>query len=122
MRNLSRSETRPRSSEVEQLEHNSSLQSQVNSRKQLIVSLNPVELKESLTSLRLEQDELRVRADRAQGTAESLENEKSRQVRYLEQENLQLMIDLKAIKKQLQNAKAELNMLRAKALDDDTMD
>jgi hypothetical protein len=51
-----------------------------------------------------------------------LENEKSRQVRYLEQENLQLMIDLKAIKKQLQNAKAELNMLRAKALDDDTMD
>jgi hypothetical protein len=29
------------------------------------------------------------------------------------------MIDLKAIKKQLQNAKAELNMLRAKALDDD---
>jgi hypothetical protein len=52
-----------------------------------------------------------------------LENEKSRQVRYLEQENLQLMIDLKAIKKQLQNAKAELNMLRAnKALDDDTVD
>jgi chromosome segregation ATPase len=112
-------------SEVEQLrEHNSSLQSQISDSRKRVDRLaqSEIELKESLTSLRLEQDELRVRADRAQGTAESLENEKSRQVRYLEQENLQLMIDLKAIKKQLQNAKAELNMLRAKALDDDTMD
>lgn len=112
-------------SEVEQLrEHNSTLESQISDSRKRVDRLvrSEIELKESLTSLRLEQDELRVRADRAQGTAESLENEKSRQVRYLEQENLQLMIDLKAIKKQLQNAKAELNMLRAKALDDDTMD
>ena len=112
-------------SEVEQLrELNRSLQSQISDSSKRVDRLaqSEIELKESLTSLRLEQDELRVRADRAQGTAESLENEKSRQVRYLEQENLQLMIDLKAIKKQLQKAKAELNMLRAKALDDDTMD
>jgi uncharacterized protein (UPF0335 family) len=111
--------------EVEQLrDNNSTLQSQISESRTRVDCLarSEIELKESLTSLRLEQDELRVRADRAQGTAESLENEKSRQVRYLEQENLQLMIDLKAIKKQLQSAKAELNMLRAKALDDDTMD
>jgi chromosome segregation ATPase len=111
--------------EVEQLrEVNNTMQSQISESRKRVDRLvrSEIELKEALGSLRSEQDELRLRADRAQGTAESVETEKSRQVRFLEQENLQLLIDHKAIKKQLQNAKAELNMLRAKALDDDTMD
>jgi uncharacterized protein (UPF0335 family) len=111
--------------EVEQLrEANGTLQSQISESRNKVDHLirSEVELKEALTSLQRERDEFRLKADRAEGNVESVENEKSRQVRYLEQESLQLMLDLKAVKKQLLNTKAELNMLRAKAMDDNTMD
>ena len=48
--------------------------------------------------------------------------EKSRQVKYLEQENLQLMFDLKAVKKQLHAARSELDALRMRGLDDNSED
>lgn len=72
---------------------------------------------EAVASLRVELQELRSLADRARGNAESLETEKIGQLRYLEQENLQLMVDLKAAKKQLNNTKAELSMLRLQSVD-----
>jgi septal ring factor EnvC (AmiA/AmiB activator) len=40
------------------------------------------------------------------------------QVRYLEKENLRLMVDLKNVKKQLQTSRAEINTLRMKALEE----
>ena len=70
-------------------------------------------------SLREELDTYRTRNGASTGKAEA---EKSRQVKYLEQENLQLMLDLKATKKQLQTARAKLDVLQMKALDDDTGD
>lgn len=109
--------------EVDQLrESNGTLQSQISESRKKVDHLvrSEIGLKEALATLRGEQEELRSMTDAAQGNAESVENEKSRQFRYLEQENLHLMLDLKSVKKQLQNTKAELNMLRAKALDDDT--
>ena len=59
------------------------------------------------------QRELQAEADRARDIAESIKNERSGQVRLLEQENLQLFEDLKTAKKQLQHVKSELSVLRA---------
>lgn len=50
------------------------------------------------------------------------EPKKSRQVKYLEQENLQLMLDLKTTKKQLQNTRSELDNVRMKAWDQEDTD
>jgi len=111
--------------EVEKLRaHNSSLQTQVSDSRKKVDRLlrSEIELKETIASLRHEQDELHRIADSARGTAENAESEKSRQVRYLEQENLQLMIDVKALKKQAKTLKNENNMLRTKALEDNTFD
>lgn len=53
---------------------------------------------------------------------ESTEMERDQEVRFLEQENLQLMTDLKASKKNLQKAKAELTILRLKQTNGDDRD
>jgi chromosome segregation ATPase len=70
-------------------------------------------------SLREERDKLRKKSGTNNREAEP---EKSRQVKYLEQENLQLMLELKTSKKQLQSTRSELDSMRMKALDDDTED
>ena len=44
-------------------------------------------------------------------------DEKTRQVRFLEQENLKLMIDLKSAKKQLQSLKSEVNAMKSGIVD-----
>lgn len=49
-------------------------------------------------------------------------SEMSRKLRFLEQENLQLMLDVKSTKKQLQTAREELEMLRMNVADSTTMD
>lgn len=102
--------------EVEQLrEKNSSLKTQIAEYQKKIdkVVRSEVEQKEAVATLRREQEELRELAERARGNAESVESEKEGQLRYLEQENLNLIVDLKAAKKKLQDMKAEINMLRA---------
>jgi hypothetical protein len=98
---------------------NSSLKSQVSEFQKKVDKLirSELEQREVVASLRVELQELRGLADRARGNAESLETEKSGQLRYLELENLQLMVDLKAAKKLLHNTKAELSMLRAQSVD-----
>jgi hypothetical protein len=49
-------------------------------------------------------------------------SEMGRKLRFLEQENLQLMLDVKSTKKQLQVAREELEMLRMNAVENPTMD
>lgn len=49
-------------------------------------------------------------AEISKGDAHKVQSEKSRQVQYLEQENLQLMVQLKGVKKKLQNEKAKNNI------------
>jgi len=115
---LAKSESRASGSlvELEQLrEKNSSLKSQMAEYQKKIDKLvrAEVERKETVASLRREQEELKELAERARGNAESVESEKEGQLRYLEQENLNLIVDLKAAKKKLQDMKAEINMLRA---------
>ena len=117
---LAKSEHRASASivDADQLrEKNSSLQSQVADYQKKIDKLirSEAEQRELIVSLRREQQELRSLADRARGNIESLESEKSNQLRYLEQENSQLMISLTAAKRQLQNMKAELNIFRSQA-------
>jgi len=117
---LAKSENRASSSlvVVDQLrEKNAELQRQVSDYQKKIDTLvrDQVEYKELVASLRREQQELRGLADRARGSAENIENKKTADVRFLEQENLQLMTDLNATKKQLKNVRSELTMLRAQA-------
>jgi chromosome segregation ATPase len=54
--------------------------------------------------------------------ASGVKSEMSRKLRFLEQENLQLMLDVKTTKKQLQVAREELEMLRMNAVDNSTID
>ena len=117
---LAKSEHRASASIVEAdklREKNSSLQSQVSDYQKKIDKLirSEAEQRELIVSLRREQQELRGLADRARGNVESLESEKSNQLRYLEQENSQLMTSLRAAKRQLQDTKAELNIFRSQA-------
>jgi len=117
---LAKSENRASSSlvVVDQLRgKNAELQRQVSDYQKKIDTLvrEQVEYKELVASLRREEQELRGLADRARGSAENLENKNNADVRFLEQENLQLMTDLNKTKKQLKNVRSELTMLRAQA-------
>jgi chromosome segregation ATPase len=69
-----------------------------------------------VSSLRESIEKLRREADQARQATETLQTEKRSQLRYLEQENLQLMIDYKAAKKQLYDMKAELSLLQLSQL------
>ena len=108
-------------------QENRQLQDRVTETKERLTTLTRLEAdlhsrlnkaQDTIAQLSEERDQLRNKAENAKGNMASLETEKIRQVRYLEQENLQLMLDLKATKKQLQISKTELDDLRMKALDD----
>ena len=71
------------------------------------------ELEGILSSLRSETEELRQKVAKGKSTSND-----GHQVRYLEQENLQLMLDLKGVKQQLQAARSEVSALRLASLDD----
>jgi len=82
-------------------------------------------LNERISRYQHEIDELRNRLkDVTENNSESVgENgEMSRKLRYLEQENLQLMFDVKTSKKQLQAAREEIEILRMNAMDNSTLD
>lgn len=55
-------------------------------------------------------------------SANGTKSEMSRKLQFLEQENLQLMVDNKSTKKQLQLAREEVEMMRMNAVDNPTMD
>jgi chromosome segregation ATPase len=70
------------------------------------------ELRQRTESLCREKDALLESLQRMNGESDAAQSGATQKVRYLEQENLQLMIDLKAAKKNLQKAKSELNHYR----------
>jgi chromosome segregation ATPase len=128
---LSRAEGRASSYllESERLhEQISSLKIEVEQSQKKVMELTSVEAELTARLKKAEEKNVAVREDqeklrsRAGGTGRESVPEKSRQVKYLEQENLQLMLDLKAAKKQLQTARSELDVLRMQTLDDDTED
>lgn len=97
------------------------------------------ELKSKLHHLLESQEELNGQLSRYQNETEELrkqlkamnganiqstgENgETSRKLRYLEQENLELMFDVKTTKKQLQAAREEIEILRMNAMENSTVD
>jgi chromosome segregation ATPase len=103
------------SNKIESLQNqNTSLKNQVSELQKKIDHLVWAETGNNnlVTSLRESIEKLRREADQARQATETLQNEKRGQLRYLEQENLQLMIDYKAAKKQLYDMKAELSVLQ----------
>lgn len=98
--------------------------------KHLLAKLKESEAEEERLASRMKSYEKEV--SKLQGTIKSLSetrevsagenNEVSRKLRYLEQENLQLMLDVKTTKKQLHSAKEELEMLRMNNVDTTTLD
>jgi uncharacterized protein (UPF0335 family) len=90
-----------------------------------LVKLSTVveENEKELKLLHKEETDLRTQLKNAQLSCNALESEKARQIHYLESENLQLMHDLKAVKKQMQTLKVDMNTLRSKSLDsEDTIE
>lgn len=65
-----------------------------------------------LKALDKQRDDLQKMVKNAKGNAADLQAEKGRQVRYLEQENLQLMQELKLAKRDVQKVKSELDALK----------
>lgn len=65
-----------------------------------------------ISTLLKEQESLRKIAENAKGSVSELQNEKLRQLQYLENENLQLMEELKSTKRELQESKVELNAVQ----------
>lgn len=63
----------------------------------------------AFVSLEKEHKEMRTMLENTKGNVSQLQSEKSRQVRYLEQENLQLMQELKSLKRSFKATKSELN-------------
>jgi chromosome segregation ATPase len=92
-------------------------QSMNRSEAELITALRRSE--EKCASLLEERAKGKIRATR---NNQECEPEKSRQVKYLEQENLQLMMELKSAKKKLQAARSEIDNLRMEVLDEDSED
>lgn len=119
------------SSHLSELDHlrqaNSRLESSASEAEKKIERLTHVEAeltrklndaKDKVATLRNERDSLKTE----RGSVADLESENRRQVRYLEQENLQLMLDLKNAKKQLKSTRAQLDAMRMKVDDDETAD
>jgi predicted nucleic acid-binding Zn-ribbon protein len=70
------------------------------------------EYKERLAAFKKEGAKLHQDAENAHSDAKDTDSEKERKLRFLEQENLQLMLDMKSTKKQLQTAREDLELLR----------
>jgi chromosome segregation ATPase len=120
---LSQSERRSSTfiAETEQLKaQNSTLLQRISEAQQQIEKLRQSYDKrnELVNSLQRENDTLRRKVDQNR-ELESYESEKFNKLRFLEHENLQLINDLKLAKKQLQNTKAELSVLRAQQLNEE---
>ena len=100
------------SSEIESLQsQNNNLKNQVSELRKKLDHLAWTETGNNnlIASLRKSMEKLQRDADQAREATESLQNEKRSKVLYLEQENLQLMFDYKAAKKQVHELKAELS-------------
>jgi hypothetical protein len=101
---------------IENIETNGlSLEKKMQSMLQTIDTMTQTErkLSERLNQYRHEETEMKKQLESAKNEATSNDSEeKSEKLRFLENENLQLMRDLKSIKRQLQVAREELENLR----------
>ncbi|GAX19565.1 centromeric protein E [Fistulifera solaris] len=95
---------------------NASLESRLKESLSEISSVRAVEqrLKVELSVLQQEQEKLRKSLSESRHSADSLMSDSARKLRFLEKENLQLMSDLKTMRKDLQNANAKISMLELK--------
>lgn len=82
------------------------------------VSQSEKRLMERLKNSSREAEELKKSIEMHKGEASGASTDVGHKLRYLEQENLQLMVDIKATKKQLQAARGELESLRMGAIDE----
>lgn len=67
-------------------------------------------------------EELQMSLEDSNENANGASSENSRKLQFLEQENLQLMLDYKSAKKQLQLSREEVEMLRLNAVENPTID
>jgi predicted nucleic acid-binding Zn-ribbon protein len=81
------------------------------------VSSSESRLMEKLKTVMRESEELKNSLELQNPDTASASKDMGNKLRYLEQENLQLMVDIRATKKQLQNAREELESIRMNALD-----
>jgi hypothetical protein len=80
------------------------------------------EYKEQLGAFKKEGAKLHQEFENAHSDAKDTDSEKERKLRFLEQENLQLMLDLKSTKKHLQTAREDLELLRINGGGEPTLD
>ncbi len=96
------------------------LQAQLEREKEYKVNL--VRAEKRIASLLKEQESLRTLADSAKGSASDLHNELSRQIEFLQNENLQLIEELKSTRKALTETKERMNDVQMEALNEATED
>jgi chromosome segregation ATPase len=102
---------------IDQLQaQNASLESRLKESLSEVSSVRAVEqrLRAELSVLQQEQEKLRKSLSESRHSADSLISDSARKLRFLEKENLQLMSDLKVMRKDLQNANAKISMLEMK--------
>ena len=102
---------------IDQLKaQNNSLESRLKETLTEVSSIRAVEqrLKVEISVLQQEQETLRKSLSESRHSSDSLLSDSARKLRYLEKENLQLMSDLKVMRKDLQNANAKISMLEIK--------
>jgi predicted RNase H-like nuclease (RuvC/YqgF family) len=80
------------------------------------------EYKEQLGAFKKEGAKLHQEFENAHSDAQDTDSEKERKLRFLEQENLQLMLDLKSTKKQLHTAREDLELFRINGGGEPTLD
>lgn len=78
-------------------------------------------LKVEISTLQQEQETLRKSLSEARHSSDSLLSDSARKLRFLEKENLQLMSDLKVMRKDLQNANAKISMLEIQQMNTTTI-
>lgn len=110
----------PPSSELERLRSiNSTLEAQVSELKQNyeVLARAEKELKLQVEAYRSQAEKFALQQSEARSESPEELEKKASHIRFLEQENLQLISDITNTRKQLQNAKAQLNMMRIKGME-----
>ena len=87
-----------------------------------VLAQKVTEYKEQLGTFKKEGAKLHQEFENSNSDANDTDSEKESKLRFLQQENLQLMLDLKSTKKQLQTAREDLDLLRINGGGEPTLD
>lgn len=101
-------------------DHESDIQSLRNENS--VLAQKVTEYKVQLGTFKKEGAKLHQEFENAHSDAKDTDSEKESKLRFLQQENLQLMLDLKSTKKQLQTAREDLDLLRMNGGGEPTLD